>query len=398
MVMAGHEFMDGIPFSEVYIHGTVRDDNGLKMSKSLGNSIDPLEIVEKYSADALRFSLIMLTATGQDVYVSDEKFEIGRNFGTKIWNAARFMNMHTKEAIERPHELAFDDMDLSADDQHILAKLNSTMAECEECLERFRFNDMAKAVYEFMWHQYCDWYVEYSKDILYGDDQERRDQTLKVMHYVFSNGLRLLHPLMPFLTEELWHGMGYNGESESIMKAPWPVALDSEELESFGVSSRLETYVDAKHDLIRVARTLRADYSLAPSQQIDLIIRPSSEKDAAWLLADTASLKSLLRAESIKVEAGFEPPKAMPSGLSELGTVYMPLDGLVDIAAEIEKLKGQLEDVASNLARVTKKLENINFVSKAPVSVVDIQKMRKKELLEKHEKLQQMVETLSQQG
>ena len=398
MIMAGMEFMDDIPFSEVYIHGTVRDEDGRKMSKSLGNSIDPLRIVDQYSADALRFSLIMLTATGQDVYVSDEKFEVGRNFATKIWNAARFMQLRTEGPIDRAWEHPPRSLSLSPDDQHILAKLNTAIADCEEHLSRFRFNDMAKALYEFIWHQYCDRYVEYSKDILYGDDDARREEVLRVMHYVFSTSLRLLHPVMPFLTEELWHAMGYNGDSESIMRAPWPEAVQTEELEALGISPQEEQYVDAKHDLIRVARTLRADYGITHAQKVSYIFRPAGESHAARLQADRESLTAMLRAERITIDAAFEPPRPMPTGLSQLGPVYMPLEGLVDVAEELTKLNGQLSKVNDDLERVTRKLENINFVNKAPDSVVAIQKDRKRDLLEKRDKVTQLIETLGAQG
>ena len=165
MIMAGLEVLDDIPFDTVYIHGTVRDDQGRKMSKSLGNSIDPLDIIEKYSSDALRFSLLMITATGQDVYISDEKFEIGRNFGTKIWNAARFMEMHSEEFDVQ--DLAFKQEELSPDDQHLLAKLNEAIAATNDSLERYRFNDATLAIYDFFWHSYCDWYIEYAKPILF---------------------------------------------------------------------------------------------------------------------------------------------------------------------------------------------------------------------------------------
>ena len=264
MVMAGMEFMGDIPFSEVYIHGTVRDDTGLKMSKSLGNSIDPLDIIRQYSADALRFSLIMLTATGQDVYVSTEKFEIGRNFGTKIWNAARFMQMHTKDRIVDLEDVKFEPGRLSADDQHILARLNESIAACAENLDLFRFNDYAKTLYEFIWHQFCDWYVEYSKQVFHGNDEGRKQEVLNVMHHVFSNALRLLHPLMPFLTEELWHGMGYNKSNETILLAPWPKAV---EWRTLGIDRAVVDYVDARHELIRIARTLRVDSGITPSRK-----------------------------------------------------------------------------------------------------------------------------------
>ena len=307
MIMAGMEFMGDIPFSEVYIHGTVRDDTGLKMSKSLGNSIDPLDIISQYSADALRFSLIMLTATGQDVYVSTEKFEIGRNFGTKIWNAARFMQMHTKDRIVDVENVKFEPGRLSADDQHILARLHECIAACTENLERFRFNDYAKALYEFLWHQFCDWYVEYSKQVFYGNDEGRKQDVLNVMHHVFSNALRLLHPLMPFLTEELWHGMGYNKSNETIMLAPWPKAV---EWRTLGIDRAVVDYVDARHELIRIARTLRADSGIAPAQKVDYVLKPVSEQYASQLAGDRQTIVALLRSGDFRIDAGFAAHKS----------------------------------------------------------------------------------------
>ena len=395
MIMSGLEFMGDIPFSEVYIHGTVRDDDGLKMSKSLGNSIDPLEIIEKYSADSLRFSLMMLTATGQDVYVSDEKFKTGRNFGTKIWNAARFMNMHTNEFSGSVHEPKFDIELLSPDDQHILIKLHKTAEECEENLVKFRLNDAAKSLYEFFWHQYCDWYVEYSKEILYGDDEARKENTLLIMHHVFSSALRLLHPFMPFLTEELWHVMGYNTVHESIMIAPFPVALKASQLKSGGVHAAAESYVDAKHDLIREARILRANYNLTPSQKVNYIVKPASDELAQRLMSDQHSVATLLKAESITVDSEYEPDRATPGGLSRLGHVYMPLEGLIDIGKELGRLNRQIAKVGEQLDKVTRKLDNIDFVNRAPATVVEHEKGRKKDLLEEHEKMQQLIDMLS---
>ncbi len=396
MVMAGMECMEEIPFTHVYIHGTVRDEIGRKMSKSLGNSIDPLTIVEKYNADALRFSLMMLAATGTDIQLSDEKFELGRNFGTKMWNAARFMQMHGAQAPVDFADPQFDVELLSADDQHILAKLHETISTCTENLERFRFNDLSRSIYEFCWHQFCDWYVEYAKPILYGEDEARKAQVLKVMHYVYSNALRLLHPLMPFMTEELWHGMGYTQLCESIMIAPWPEARDDDGLAEWGVRPAVVSYVDAKHDLIRVARQLRSDYGLAPRQEIELLLRPSNENYERQLAADRDSIASLLCAESITVDRALTPPRAMPSAISQLGAVYMPVDGLIDVTAEIQKLSGQKEKVDAELNKVTRKLGNMDFINKAPAHVIEIQESRKKDLLEKADKLDKLIETLSE--
>ena len=396
MIMSGIEVMDGVPFTDVYIHGTVRDDTGRKMSKSLGNSIDPLDVIEKFSADALRFSLLMLTATGQDVYLSDDKFEVGRNFGTKIWNAARYMQMKTEVFPVDFADPQFDVELLSADDLHILSKLNSAIEAVQENLTRYRFNDVAKVIYDFFWHQYCDWYVEYSKQVLYGDDEARKTQVIKVMHYVFSNALRLLHPLMPFLTEELWLGMGYTALADSIMIAPWPKIIQEDRMSDLDAGTDVVRYVDAKHDMIRVARTLMADYGLLPKQKVDFIVRPATEEQANRLLEDKSSIVALLRAGSLTIDAEFHPVKAMPSGLTQLGTIYMPLEGLVDVDAERNKLTAQLEKIEFDLSRVTKKLENLDFINKAPRDVVQIQETRKKDLLEKAEKLEKLISALTE--
>jgi valyl-tRNA synthetase len=403
MIMAGFEFMGDIPFRRVYIHGTVRDDKGRKMSKSLGNSVDPLAIIKEFSADALRFSLTMLTATGQDVYISSEKFEIGRNFGTKLWNAARFMQMHDSKEEDGKRKGAgrddvFPDLNaglLSSDDKYILVRLQDAIRECSDNLEKCRFNDAAHVLYEFVWHQYCDWYVEYAKDILYSGAPEHKEQILRIMHYVFSNALKLLHPVMPFLTEELWHAMEYNKEAEFIMQSAWPVPVENEVLKRLGMSRELVDYVDNKHELIRAGRTLRSDYTIAPSKKVDYFIKPVSAEVVAKLEAEAGSLKNLLRAENLVIDVSFEPDKAMPSGLSKLGTIYMPLEGLVDVEAEKKRLSEQRDKAVRDIERINAKLQNMDFVGRAPKEVVDQQKERQRELVETTEKLQRLISTLS---
>jgi valyl-tRNA synthetase len=404
MIMAGFEFRHDVPFRKVYIHGTVRDDKGRKMSKSLGNSIDPLKIIDEFSADALRFSLMMITATGQDVYISNEKFEIGRNFGTKMWNAARFMQMHDESGEEAARagkpkaglwEVIVDPDLLSADDKHLLAGLQKATSEYDANLEKFRFNDAAHVLYEFIWHQFCDWYVEYAKDILYGEKTPRRKQTLGIMHYVFSNSLRLAHPFMPFITEELWHAMGYGAEADSIMLGPWPKALEQKTVASWQMDAETIQYVDDKHELIRIGRMLRSDYDIAPLKKINYVFKPHDGAVGTRLAADSGSVKSLLRAEALAIDAAYVPPKATPSGLCKLGTIYMPLEGLIDIPAERARLSTQVEKLTKDLERVTAKLSNANFVDKAPKEVVDQQKNRQQEIQKEIEKLNNLMGGLS---
>jgi valyl-tRNA synthetase len=396
MVMAGIEFRGDIPFDTVYIHGTVRADDGRKMSKSLGNSIDPLSIIEEFSADALRFSLMMITATGQDIYVSNEKFEIGRNFGTKIWNAARFMQMYSDgvPAGEWSESLELDAGLLGPDDKHILMRLNEAIDGCTDNLGKYRFNDAAHALYEFIWHQYCDWYVEYAKPILNGEDEPRRQQVLRIMHYCFSNAIRLLHPMMPFVTEELWHAMGYAGTHETIMRAPWPSALTDGVLAEAKIEADAVNYVDAKHDLIRVGRQLRADYGIAPGKKIDYLIRPHTQEAAAFLAADVDAVQTSLRSERVTIDIDLKPEKATPSAISQLGTVYLPVEDVIDVEAELKKLETELATVNGHLANATRKLENESFVSKAPEAVVDQVRATKDSLLEKVDKVQRLIDAL----
>ncbi len=338
MIVAGMEFMGDIPFDRVYIHGTVRDDTGRKMSKSLGNSIDPLTVIDEFSADALRFSITTATAVGQDVYLSDDKFVVGRNFLTKIWNAARFLQLNTS-AAQPPLDLR-DALSLAQtpDDKYILTRLNDTIKACTDSLERFRFNDAAKILYEFVWHQFCDWHIEYAKGVLAAKDPDSSSKAVKVMHCVFASFLRLLHPFVPFMTEELWHGLGYGSEADLLMLSAWPEPLDGGEIPGWHDFKLMTAYVESKHDLIRVGRTLRTDYNIPPAMKIDFIIKPETSDAERLLLMDENAILSPLRAASLRIAANYNPPRVMPSGISRLGTIFMPVDGVIDLPQELERL------------------------------------------------------------
>jgi len=390
MIMAGFEFMGDIPFREVYIHGTVRDNQGRKMSKSLGNSIDPLEIIEEYSADALRFSLIMLTATGQDVYVSKEKFEIGRNFGTKIWNAARFMQMNLEKEGIKASDIKLNPEQWRPDDWHIVARIEDAAKAAEDCLIRFRFNDYAKVMYDFLWHEFCDWYLEYAKEWLYGEDVARRREVLQIMLHVFSRALRLLHPLMPYLTEELWHAFGFGAEKQSILHATWP--LENESLLR-NMAEEYVQYVDGKHELIRAGRTLRADYGIAPGQKADFVIKPSVASDRTMYQEDLKGIASLLKAEHITVDANYEPKGPMPSLMGARGTIFMSMSG-VDVEAEKARLNGEIQQAEQSLAKTRAMLANAKFMEKAKPEVVEQTRANEAGLVEKIEKLRSIASRL----
>lgn len=388
MVMAGYAFMDDVPFRTVYLHGVVRDKEGRKQSKSLGNSIDPLQVISEYSADALRFSLITLNATGQDVRIGENDFEMGRNYSTKIWNAARFLGMQGESAGE------IDPALLSSDDRHLLLRLHQTVLQATEHLDRYRFNDYSHTLYSFIWGDYCDWYVEYAKGPLHGEDAARRAHTLAVMHYAFRTALTLLHPLMPFITEELWEAMGYRGEGDFLMKSAWPAPLDAGVLSAWGLDEGVLAFVDAKRDLIRAARQLRADYNLKPGQEIEYIVRPEDEGMAARLGVEIASVNAFVRGR-VTLDAEYVPAGAAPGLVSKAGMVFMPAEGLIDVAAEVERIGKQLEEVEGHLARGQARLSNENFTSKAPAHVVAQIQEQQDGLIEKAEKLRALLASLS---
>lgn len=400
MIMAGCKFMGDVPFRNVYIHGTVRDDKGRKMSKSLGNSIDPLDIIGKYSADSLRFSLMLITSTGMDVYVNMEKFEIGRNFATKVWNAARFMKMHMEKAPDMDwRALAAGDLTLDAvllrdDDRHMLSKCEATVQAVTEHLEKFRLQDGALTVYDFVWSNFCDWYLEYAKQDLYGDDGARRRQVLALMTDVFAKALKLLHPYMPFLTEELWHQMGYGAEDESIMRASWPAAYTPEKATAWGLSDGVTAYVEAKREMVTAGRALRADYNIAPSQFVRYIVQAVDAEAASKLAADAESLKQQLRSDNLEIVAGGG-ERAMPGTLCKLGSIYLPLEGVVDVKAEAARVKSELDKTRGFLNGVESKLANEGFVAKAPPAVIEQQRAKQKELSETVVRLEKLYATFS---
>ena len=398
MIMAGCKFMGDVPFRNVILHGVVRDDQGRKMSKSLGNSLDPLKIIEEYSADSLRFSLMQTTSPGVDVYISMNKFEIGRNFGTKIWNAARFIDMYADKILATPvsgsGELisgsggvapracaprALDPALLSDDDRHILACCDKMAADVTDWLEKYRFQDAALAIYDFVWSKFCDWYVEGSKAALNSDDDKVRRQKLAILFDVLGKALRVLHPFMPFLTEELWHQMGYCGADDSIMTAPWPVPMDAAARDALGITDDVVAYVEAKHELITAGRSLRTEYGIAPSKAIHYVVLAKDADTLARLERDRASLAGFLRAEPLDLSLNAE-VHGMPGTAVALGSVHLPLAGLVDIPAELARIEGEVAKNRKFLAGVEAKLSNEGFVSRAPANVVQQQRDTKVKL------------------
>jgi valyl-tRNA synthetase len=389
MIMAGFEWMGELPFKNVYFTGIIRDKQGRKMSKSLGNSPDPLELIASYSADALRFGIMRSAPLGQDICFDEKNVELGRNFCTKLWNAARFRQMQGG-ATETEISAAL----LSSDDKWILLRLNTAIAEVTAALEDYRFSDATATLYRFFWSEYCDWYIEASKAVLQGSDDKRKANTLAVIDFVLSHTLRLFHPFMPFITEELWHGMGFNADlptdqgGQSIMFAKWPKPLDADELAYFGILPEDEKAANDKYEAVNLGRGLKSTFNI--NKRVRFVLKPNQELPAH----EIEVLRILLNAEPLDVDAAFTPTQGTPSALTPLGTLFLPLDGLIDVEAERARVGKEVAKAESELEKVTAKLADTNFTSKVPQKVLDEHQQRKADWEAKLAKLKEMMSAL----
>ncbi len=406
MIMAGFEWMGELPFKNVYFTGIIRDKQGRKMSKSLGNSPDPLELIASYSADALRFGIMRSAPLGQDICFDEKNVELGRNFCTKLWNAARFRQMQSStgfqpvgsdERVENSFygtEAEINPALLSSDDKWILLRLNTAIAEVSTALEEYRFSDATATLYRFFWSEYCDWYIEASKAVLQGSDEKRKANTLAVIDFVLGHTLRLFHPFMPFITEELWHGMGFNADlpenqgGKSIMFAPWPKPLDADELAHFGILPEDEKTANDKYEAVNLGRGLKSTFNI--NKRVRFVLKPSQELPDH----EIEVLRILLNAEPLDVDANYVPTKGTPSALTPLGTIFLPLDGLIDVEAERARVSKEIAKVETELEKVTAKLADTNFTSKVPQKVLDEHQQRKTDWQEKLAKLQEMMAAL----
>ncbi|MFA6815864.1 MAG: valine--tRNA ligase [Lentisphaeria bacterium] len=391
MIMAGLEFMDEVPFKDVYFTSIIRDDKGRKMSKSLHNSPDPIDVVNTYGADALRFTMAYIAPVGQDIQYSNEKCELGRNFANKIWNVVRFRM--TAGALSKNWQNidGLTKADLRPDDQWILARLNTVVTKITQDLEKFNFNEAVRDLYDFVWNEFCDWYLESCKPVFNATEANAQNEiTLRVFDYCLSIFLRLLHPFMPFITDELYHAIGFTSEDSSIVLADWPKALPEDRMTELGATDKLVAFNVAKFELIRNIRNVRANYQIATSCEIDVILAPSSEENHDFLERDTVSLKSLLNASSLKI--GDKPDGPTGVAVSSIATAYIPLGGVVDFAAEMGRLQKQEQEIVQYIGVVNKKLSNKNFVERAPKAVVD---KERNNITESNEKLARIREQIA---
>lgn len=381
MIMAGFEYRGELPFRNVYFTGIIRDKQGRKMSKSLGNSPDPLDLIAKFGADALRFGVMRSAPLGQDVLFDEKNVELGRNFCTKLWNAARFRQMQGGAPEGEIHS----DL-LSTDDKWILLRLDGAIAEVSHALDEYRFSDAAQALYRFFWNEYCDWYLEASKALLNGSDAALRDNTLAVTDFVLAHTLRLFHPFLPFITEELWHGLGFNQElpadqgGHSLMQARWPLPLGEDFRAHYGLLPEDEARAQARFDVVLAGRGLRRDFNIPSNKRVPFVLKGEAPVSAH----DVEVIKILLNAESLEVAGNiWEPTRGTPSSLTPLGHLYLPLNGLVDVAAERERLGKEIAKIEQELLKVRTKLSNETFVSGAPEAVITEHRQRESDWQDK---------------
>ena len=393
MVMMGLEMLGKEPFSKVYIHGTILDEQGRRMSKSLGNGIDPLEMTERYGVDAVRMSLLLLTTEGQDIKLSETKFEMGRNFTNKVWNAARFVIMNLSQSGVDWPSLMGEKGPLSFEDRWILSRLSNAVTGSTEALEQFRFNEALQTVYDFFWHDLCDWYLEIIKPRLYEPANELDKETaLSTLLYVFQDTLRLLHPFAPFLTEEVWSVLG-KGQEESLVIGKWPGG-GTRDLET-------EETMELLQELVKAIRNIRRNFNITDRQPLEAIIsepmnRPLLPRAKSGELVDPIiqnriSYKRFLQQQAYleKLEIAVNPSRPDSSACAVVGPyqLFIPLAGIINLEAERLRQEKKISQLKEHLQTVRKKLSNKDFLEKAPHQVVAKERYQERELLEQINKL-----------
>ena len=388
MMMMGIQFMKDVPFTDVYVHALVRDEKGKKMSKSTGNVIDPLTVIEQYGTDAFRFTLAAFAAQGRDVKMSEKRIEGYRHFVNKLWNAARFALMH----IDQPYE-KINFKSLSLPDRWILSRLSRATQTVAEALDSYRFNDAASGIYNFVWHEFCDWYLEAIKPALYEKEgPQKKETTLGVLWRVMHDTLILLHPFMPFVTEEIWHKMP--GTRGSIMKAAFPV--DGKNRPDISTENAAESEMNLLIELISAVRNIRGEMNISPSVNLAAMVqtRDSNIKTAFEQHRDI--ITNLAKLNAFSVNESTARPKSSATAVVGGATIFIPLEGIIDFSRETRRLEKETNKLEKELAAVSKKLENENFLNKAPHDVVEQVQAKHSRLQEKQQKLASHLERIQE--
>ncbi len=375
MMMMGQKFMGQVPFKDVYIHALVRDAQGQKMSKSKGNVIDPLHIVDEFGADAFRFTLTSFAAMGRDVKLSTDRIGGYRNFCNKLWNASRFTLMNL-EGFD-PSDIDLNAHELSDADRWILTRLEEASRQTNSALDDYKFNEAASTLYAFTWHNFCDWYIEMAKDDLYGDDLQSKLRVQSVLFTVLEQLLRLLHPIMPFITEEIWQVLPGLRPCESIMQADYP---DGSGLPTDSVGAeRMELVMD----VIRAIRNIRGEMDVPPGKQVTALLDCKSEKACRILEGGAAAIRVLGKVGEMTIGQSLDRPEQSATQVAGEVEISLPLAGLVDIAEEEKRLQKEIAKVQKDVDLFTRKLANEKFVANAPVHVLEKDRGKLKDAEEK---------------
>ena len=430
MIMMGLELMGEIPFRDVYIHGIVRDVRGKKMSKSLGNVIDPLDVIDQYGCDALRFTLAVQNIQGRDLQLSPERFEANRNFTNKIWNVSRFVLMNLEDL--NPGSWILDPGSWTLADRWILSRYNRLVKRVTDLIEDYNISEVARILYEFIWHEYCDWYAELAKPRLYQktdprssvldpggnkdsassmQDPASRKIAQYVLWHVLEGTLRLLHPLMPFITEEIWQCLphrvafgeprpfspvaksrpsGADGQGDSIMVASWPEY--DEGLEDLEATNEMGLIMDLTHSI----RNIRSELGLAPAKKIKVFLKPGTEEEVQVLNTHSSYISDLARLSSLEIGLDLKNPQPSTTRVTRGIEIWVPMAGLIDVVKERGGILDRIAKIDKELGLVGQKLKNVDFLTKAPKMVVDKVRKRKEELIEARVKLQESLARLKE--
>lgn len=372
MAFQSKEFTGKRPFKDVLLHGLIRDSEGRKFSKSLGNGVDPMDVIEKYGADSLRYFLLTGTSPGQDMRFYWEKVESTWNFANKIWNASRFSLMNLEG-------FTYEDIDLTGElslaDKWILTRLNETIDQVTRNTDKYEFGEAGRHLHNFIWDELCDWYIEMAKLPLYGEDDQAKKTTQSVLAYVLDQTMRLLHPFMPFITEEIWQKLPHQGESITI--AEWPKV--QEDFHDEKASEEMKRLVS----IIKAVRNIRAEVDTPMSKQISLLIQAKDEAIVKELEHNRGYLERFCNPSELVIASKVDAPEKAMTAVITGAEIFLPLEGLIDFDKEIARLEKELEKWNKEVERVQKKLSNQGFVAKAPAAVVEEEKKKEQDYLEK---------------
>lgn len=383
MIFQSKEFTGERPFKDVLIHGLIRDAEGRKMSKSLGNGVDPMDVIEKYGSDSLRYFLLTGSTPGQDLRFHWEKVESTWNFANKVWNASRFSLMNMEG-------FTYEDIDLSGEkslaDKWILTRLNETIEQVTKNTDKYEFGEAGRYLYNFIWDDLCDWYIEMAKLPLYGEDENAKKMTRSVLAHTLDQTMRMLHPFMPFITEEIWQQLPHKGESITV--AEWPKSRpEFQDDQSVKEMERLTS-------IIKSVRNIRSEVDTPMSKQIKLLIQAENGTIVEELNSERNYLERFCNTSELEIAEAVDAPAKAMSAVVTGAELFLPLEGLIDFDKEIKRLEKELEKWTKEVERVQKKLGNQGFISKAPDSVVDEEKQKEKDYLEKQAKVKARLEEL----